>query len=92
MRIYSVRIHGTFNANVRMHTDELFARGFYTTRWVLAGNEAEATKKAFGSARQELSEWSDLRDGLVSVMMEVEDIGPGSVWRWLRGGARLCLL
>jgi hypothetical protein len=85
--IFQALIHGAFTAHVRL-VPEVEARGFYTTRWVLARNEAEAAKKAFRSARQELNQWSDLRDGLVSVTMEVEEIGPGSIWRWLRGGGR----
>jgi hypothetical protein len=65
------------------------ARGFYTTRWVVAFDERSATTKAFGSARRELMQMhADIRDRLVSVEMELEEIAPGSWWRWLKGGGR----
>jgi hypothetical protein len=88
MRIYSVLIHGAFQPHVRLEPSDFQTHGFYTTRWVLARSEAEATEKAFRSATRELNRWPDLRDGLVSVNMEAEEIGPGSVWPWLRGGGR----
>jgi hypothetical protein len=88
VRIYSVLIHGAFDAHVRLDPTQVPARGFYTTRWVLARDETIARGKAFRSAREELNEWSDLRNGLVSVHMDAEEIGPGSIWRWLCGGGR----
>ena len=88
VRIYCVLIHGAFEARVRLHPDQLPARGFYTSRWVLAHNEAKAREKAFQSAREELNEWSDVRDGLVAVRMDAEQVGPGSIWRWLKGGGK----
>jgi len=67
---------------------EAVAHGFYTTRWVVAVDEEAAVRKAFGSARRELSRWSDVRDGLVAVEMVAEEVDAGSWWRWLKGGGR----
>lgn len=88
MRIFAVLIHGAFSSNVQLSAESPFAQGFYTTRWVLAPSETAAGKKAFRSAKEELNKWSDLRDGLVSVRMNVEEVRSGSFWRWLRGGGR----
>ena len=87
MRIFHVLIHGGFTARVRL-APEVSTQGFYTSRWVLARDEAAAVQKAFRSARAELDQWDDIRDGLVSVNFEAEETGPGSLWRWLRGGGR----
>ena len=88
LQVYCVLIHGTFEAAVCLQQDQLPARGFYTTRWVLARDGLKAREKAFRSARRELNEWSDLRDGLVAVRMEAESVAPGSLRRWLQGGGR----
>jgi hypothetical protein len=88
VRIFSVLIHGAFNSHLQVQPGAPFARGFYTTRWVLAADEKTAVQEAFRSAEEELNSWSNVRDGLVSVSMEAEEIGPGSLWRWLRGGGR----
>jgi hypothetical protein len=87
VRIFSILVHGVFTSHVELLHAAPPLRGFYTTRWVLARNEAEATERAFRSVRRELNgKWPDLRDGLVSVSMNADEIGPGSLWRWLRGG------
>ena len=87
VRCFRVLIRGDFTARVTL-APEMAARGFYTTRWVVASDEETAVRKAFNSARAELNRWSDLRDGLVAVEMEVEDVDGGSWWRWLKGGGR----
>ena len=87
VRCFCVIIHGEFNERVRLAPD-VPARGFYTSRWVLADGEETAVRKAFHSAEQELQQWSDVRDGLVEVRMEAEEVSNGSWWRWLRGGGR----
>lgn len=84
---FRVLIHGDFTARVKLAPDA-HARGFYTTRWVVAFDETTAVRKAFASARRELNWWSDVRDGLVSVEMEAEEVDFGSWWRWLKGGGR----
>ena len=60
----------------------------YTTRWVIAEAGEAAVRKAFRSAERELQEWSDVRDGLVGIKMEAENVSAGSLWRWVRGGGR----
>ena len=88
MRCHRVSIHGTFDPRVRL-AREVEAAGFYTTRWVVAANEQKAVTRALRSARSELDQYSDVRDGLVAVQMEVEEVAPGSWWRWLqKGGGR----
>ena len=87
MRCYHVLIHGEFNARVQL-APEVPTKGFYTSLWVIAQEEKAAVSKAFRSAEQELRQWSDVRDGLVAVRMEAEEVEPGSWWRWLRGGGR----
>jgi len=48
-----------------------------------------ATTKAFNSAWRELQQkQADIRDGLVSIDMEAEEVTSGSWWRWLKGGGR----
>ena len=86
MRCFQVLIHGAFRPRLNFGA-ELSAHGFYTTRWVLASDEQTAIKKGFSSARRELlTKQADIRDGLVSMNMEAEEIAPGSWWRWLKGG------
>ena len=87
MYCFRVLIHGAFTARVLL-APEVNARGFYTTRWVVAADKQTAVSKAFQSARRELEQWSDVRDGLVAVDMEAEEVDAGSWWRWLRGGGR----
>jgi hypothetical protein len=87
VRCFHILIHGQFDERVRL-APEVPARGFYTSRWVVADGEKTAIRKAFLSAERELHQWSEVRDGLVGVSMEAEEVGPGSWWRWLRGGGR----
>jgi len=85
---FRVLVHGAFTAHVRLNP-EVQARGFYTTRWVFARDEAAAAEKAFNSARSELKKWSDVRDGLVSVAMDAEDVQATGPWHIVfRGGGR----
>lgn len=88
MRCFLVLIHGAFRPRLNFGA-ELSAHGFYTTRWVVTSNKQTAIAKAFKSARRELMEaQADIRDHLVSIEMEVEQVEPGSWWRWLKGGGR----
>ena len=87
MGCFRVIIHGAFSAMVLLDS-ELGARGFYTTRWVVASDLEGAISKAFRSARRELNQWSDIRDGLIAVEMEDEEVAQGSWWRLLKGGGR----
>ena len=87
MRRFRVLIHGAFSARVKL-AHEVDARGFYTTRWVVAADKQTSVSKAFQSTRRELEQRSDVRDGLVTAEMEAEGVDPGSWWRWLRGGGR----
>jgi hypothetical protein len=88
VRCFRVLIHGQFERLVRLGPADVEARGFYTTRWVAADAEENAIRKAFQSAKLELQQWSDIRDGLVGIDMEAEDVSAGSWWRWLRGGGK----
>jgi hypothetical protein len=87
MQCFQVIIHGAFNSPVAF-APETGVRGFYTTRWVATTDSQRAVSKAFRSARRELNQWPDVRDGLVAVEMEAEDVAAGSWWRWLKGGGR----
>ena len=84
---FHVLIHGEFSERVRL-SPEVPVIGFYTSRWVLASSDKSAVSKAFRSAELELQQWADVRDGLVGVSMEAEEVAAGSWWRWLRGGGR----
>jgi hypothetical protein len=88
VRCFRVLIHGQFERLVQLGPAEVETLGFYTTRWVVADAKEDAIRKAFRSAKRELQQWSDIRDGLVGIEMEAEDIGAGSWWRWLRGGGK----
>lgn len=88
MRCFRVLIHGQFERFVQLGTEDTRARGFYTTRWIVADAKDNAISKAFESAKAELQQWSDIRDGLVAIQMEADDVSAGSWWRWLRGGGR----
>src|SRR4028119_171554 len=88
VRCFRVLIHGQFERRVHLGPADRQARGFYTTRWVVAGTRDEAVRKAFGLAKRELEQWSDIRDGLIGIKMEAEELNSGSWWRWLRGGGR----
>ena len=85
MRFLRVLIHGAFTARVRLAPD-VEARGFYTTRWVLAGDEEKAVRKASRSVLRELQQWAIVRDGFISVSLDIEEIAPGWPWKWVRGG------
>ena len=88
MRCFQVLLHGAFRPRLNFGS-ELSARGFYTTRWVVTSDEPAAIRKAFDSARRELAaKQADIRDGLVAIDMEAEDVAAGSWLRWLRGGGR----
>lgn len=73
VRCFYVLIHGEFDERVQL-APEVPARGFYTSRWVVADGDEAAVRKAFHSAEQELQQWSDVRDGLVGVSMEAEEV------------------
>jgi hypothetical protein len=88
VRCFSVLIHGSFRPRLNFGP-ETSARGFYTTRWVVTADERAALVRAFALARGELiASQPDIRDGLVSIEMEAEEVEPGSWWRWLKGGGR----
>lgn len=88
MRYFQVLIHGAFRPRLNFGS-ELGARGFYTTRWVVTADERTAIAKAINSARRELvQKQADIRDGLVSIEMEAEEVAPASWWRWLKSGGR----
>ena len=88
VRCFQVFIHGQFEERVRLGPDDVEARGFYATRWVVADAEETAIRKAFQSAERELQQWSVVRDGLGGIKMQAEGVNTGSMWRWLRGGGR----
>lgn len=87
MGCFAVLVQGSFSEPLGLGPG-LHARGFYTTRWVVALDRRSATRKALQSIRRDLNQWLDVRDGRVTVEMEVEEIGPGSWWRWLTRGGR----
>ena len=88
VQCFRVLIHGEFERLVRLGPADVETRGFYTTRWVVADGQDSAIRKAFGSAKRELQKWSDIRDGLVGIDMEAEEVSEGSWWRWLRRGGK----
>ena len=85
---FQIRIHGRFDVQVTGGSTPCSARGFVTTRWVVAASVETAIQKAFRSAKRELNQWPDVRHGLVSIRMEAEEVCYGSWWRWLKGGGR----
>lgn len=87
VRCFRVLIHGVFKPLLRLDQEQ-GAEGFYTTRWVVAADQQTAIGKAFHSARRELGKWGDVRDGLIAVQMEAEEVASGSWWRWLKSGGR----
>jgi hypothetical protein len=88
VRCFLVLIHGAFQPRLHFGA-ELTACGFYTTRWIVSPNKETAIRRAFDSVRRELvAKQTDIRDGLVKVEMEAEEVAPGSWWRWLKGGGR----
>ena len=85
MQCFHVLIHGRFAELVQL-APELPMLGFYTSRWVLAGDEGQATSKAFRLAERELQKLPDIRDGLIGMTMETEIVEPAAIWRvWSRG-------
>ena len=88
VRCFCVLVHGQFEHRVHTASAEMKPRGFYTTRWVVATGRENAVQKAFRSTKLELQQWPYIRDGLAEVGMEAEEVGPGSWWRWLKGGGR----
>ena len=88
VRCFLVLIHGALRPRLNLDS-EMAARGFYTSRWVVTSDEQAAIGRAFSSARRELvAKQADIRDGLVAIEMEAEEVEPGSWWRWLKGGGR----
>ena len=88
LQCFRVLIHGEFERLVQLGPADVETRGFYTTRWVVAGAKESAIRKAFVSAKRELEQWSDIREGLVGISMEADEVSGGSWWRWLRGGGK----
>ena len=84
---FQVLIQGAFSGPIGLGP-ELKAHGFHATRWIVASEKPKAMRKAFESLRRDLNNWPDIRDGRVTVEMDVEEIGAGSWWRWLKGGGR----
>jgi hypothetical protein len=73
-------IHGVFAQHLNLNS-EVKARGFYTTRWVMATNEAAAAERARKAALDELQEWYDVREGVACVALNTEDIQATGPWR-----------
>ena len=81
MRCYLVMIHGTFEYHLRPMPSGLDLSGFYAGRSLFACDEIEAEQRAFVSVKRSLSAWNaDIRDGLVSLRLEVEEINRVPFW------------
>jgi hypothetical protein len=89
MRCYLVLVHGLFDYHVKPLSSGLDLTGFYAGRSVFAQDEQDAAQRALAKVKNGLARWStDIRDGLVSVRLEVEDVSRVPLWHVLRRSNR----
>jgi hypothetical protein len=89
MRCYLVMVHGVFDYHVKPLASGLDLAGFYAGRSVLARDQQDAVQRAFAKVDKGLARWSsDIRDGLVSVRLEADDVEPVPLWYVLRRSNR----
>ena len=81
MRCYLVLVHGLFDYHLKPLPSGLDFQGFYAGRSVFARDEPHARERAFARVRKGLSAWNaDVRDGLVSLRLEAEEISQVPLW------------
>jgi hypothetical protein len=89
MRCYYVLVRGDLTwVSDRSATDEFGAMkpaGFYCHRYVLAGDEAKATRVAFERVRANLdNQMGWLNDGLATVQLEAEEVATAPMHKLLK--------
>ena len=89
MRCYLVMVHGVFDYHVKPLASGFDLTGFYAGRSVYARDERDAALRAFIQINKGLARWSDdIREGLVSVRLEAEDVERVPFWYVLRRSNR----
>ena len=85
MRCYLVLVHGIFDYHVKPAPSGMDVEGFFAGRSVLARDEEQAKERAFAKVKSGLAAWNaDVRDGLVSVRLDAEDVSRVPFWYVLR--------
>lgn len=89
MRCYYVLVHGSLDwLGDRTAQDEMGSArpvGFYCHRYLLAADEAEATKTAFQRVLTNLdTKMGWVRDGLATVELEAEEVNPAPIYKLLK--------
>ena len=85
VRCYLVLVHGIFDYHVKPLPSGMDFEGFFAGRSVLARNKDQAKERAFSKVETGLAEWNaDIRDGLVSIRLEAEDVSLVPFWYALR--------
>jgi hypothetical protein len=82
MRCYYVLVHGKFVYHVKPAPSGIQHEGVFASRCLFARDEDDARDRALRRVNRSLSEYNaDIRDGLVSVRLEVEDVEPDSWYK-----------
>lgn len=85
MRCFYVLVHGEFEYLVDPVPSGLDLEGFYASRCLFAHDSEDAIQRALAKVRRGLSKWnSDIRDGLVSVRLDADEVEPCKWWHAFR--------
>lgn len=85
MRCYYVLVHGELQYHLDREATGLQSKGFVAARCLFARNAEEATFKAFAKVTRGLAERNaDIRDGLISVKFEAEEVEVTNWWNAFR--------
>lgn len=85
MPCYSVLLDAKLTHHFLPEDGEKQHRGYAVVRYVLARDPADAFHRAQKLERKLVEQkWSAVRDGLISISFEHEEIGVVPVWRLLR--------
>ena len=82
MRCFFVMIHGRFIYHVNPAPSGVKSQGVFAARCLFAQNEADASAKALARVEKSLAKWNpDIRNGLISVSLDVEEVAPEGWWK-----------
>jgi len=82
MRCFYVLVHGQFAYHVKPAPSGVESEGVFASRCLFAHDEADAVERALGRVRRSLAKWNpDIRDGLISVRLDAEEVEPVEWWK-----------
>jgi hypothetical protein len=82
MRCYFVLVHGKFVYHVKPAPSGMQHEGVFAARCLFARDEEDARERALCRVKRSLSKYNpDIRDGLISARLEVEEVEPDSWYK-----------